>query len=509
MTPQEIAEVRPRLLDFAAEMLGGLARKDQRAAPGELYVRGLLTDGERKSMQPMAARLGTDHQRLQQFITSSTWDYVAVRRNVARWFAASQPVEALVIDDTGFPKDGLASPCVARQYSGTLGKVANCQIAVSVHQVNEHASCAADWRLFCPQSWDDPALADPAPAARARRRRERACIPDQVRHTEKWRLALEMLEDMPAGGACWREITAAGGARPVVAADALAMAITPPSAWNWPPAAGSTQSRSRAPPAPTRTRPEMMGPKQRPGRPSVARLPRPAADPAPARHRQRGHDRPGDLAAGHQGRQRDNPDAAMTSHFLAIRVRPANRDIPRAADGSLPECWLLAEWPPGADEPTDYWLSNLPPDTPIAELARMAKIRWRIEHDYRELKTGLGLGHFEGRSFTGWHRHVGPPSSPRPSCTMIRTDPKDCVVPAAPLPGMRMAARMWPADVGSAWLCETVQKIDAGALTFGCPPVASRTRVSVSQFTFRGSAGGMRALFRSGSREAGRHAGFV
>src|SRR6266566_7550180 len=127
MTPEEIAEVRPRLLDFTAEMLGGLARKEQRAA-GELYVRGLLTDGRRKSMQPMAARLGVDHQRLQQFITSSTWDYVAVRRNVTRWFAASQPVEALVVNDTGFPKDGPASPCVARQYSRTLGKIGNCQV---------------------------------------------------------------------------------------------------------------------------------------------------------------------------------------------------------------------------------------------------------------------------------------------------------------------------------------------------------------------------------------------
>jgi SRSO17 transposase len=100
-----------------------------------------------------------------------------------------------------------------------------------------------------------------------------------------------------------------------------------------------------------------------------------------------------------------NPAASMTRRFLAIRVRPANRDIPRGEDGSLPDCWLLAEWPPGADEPTDYWLSNLPRDTPIGELARLAKIRWRI-HDYRELKTGLGLDHFEGRSFTGWHRHV-------------------------------------------------------------------------------------------------------
>src|SRR6266567_2760688 len=188
MTPQEIAEVRPLLAGFAAEMLGDLPRKDQRMA-GELYARGLLTDGQRKSMVPMAARLGADHQRLQQFITSSTWDYAAVRRNVARWFAGRQPVEALVVDDTGFAKDGSASPGVARQYSGTLGKVGNCQVGVSVHLVNERASCAADWRLFCPESYD-AALGDPVEAARAARRRARAGIPDEVRHAEKWRLAL-------------------------------------------------------------------------------------------------------------------------------------------------------------------------------------------------------------------------------------------------------------------------------------------------------------------------------
>jgi SRSO17 transposase len=221
MTPQEMAEVRPRLVGFAAEMLGGLARKDQRAA-GELYVRGLLTDGQRKSMQPMAVRLGVDHQRLQQFITSPAWDYGAVRRDIARSFAGRQPVEALVIDDTGFPKDGTASPCVARQYSGTLGKVGNCQIGVSVHLVNEGASCAADWRLFCPESWDDTRLYDLAQAARARWRRDRAGIPDEVRHSEKWRLALDMIEEMtgPGGWGVLEEITAAGGARPVAVADA-------------------------------------------------------------------------------------------------------------------------------------------------------------------------------------------------------------------------------------------------------------------------------------------------
>src|SRR5437773_10283940 len=195
MTPQEIAEARPLLLDFTAEMLGGLPRKDQRAA-GELYVRGLLTDGQRKSMQPMAARLGTDHQRLQQFITSSTWDYTAVRRNVARWFAASFPVEALVVDDTGFPKDGDASPCVARQYSGTLGKTANCQIAVSVQVVSDAASVAGNWRLFCPASWDDTTISSPQRAEAVRERRARAGIPDQVRHREKWRLALDMVDQM-------------------------------------------------------------------------------------------------------------------------------------------------------------------------------------------------------------------------------------------------------------------------------------------------------------------------
>ncbi len=117
------------------------------------------------------------------------------------------------------------------------------------------------------------------------------------------------------------------------------------------------------------------------------------------------------------------------ARFPAIRVRPANRDIPRSPDGSLPECWLLAEWPPGADEPADYWLSSLPEDTPIEELARLAKIRWRIEHDYRELKTGLGLDHFEGRSFTGWHRHVTLAALAQAFCTLLREDPK------APAPG--------------------------------------------------------------------------
>src|SRR5438067_10748899 len=119
-----------------------------------------------------------------------------------------------------------------------------------------------------------------------------------------------------------------------------------------------------------------------------------------------------------------NPTAAMRSRFLALRVRPANRDIPRNPDGSLEACWLIPEWPPGEPEPTDYCLSNLPAGTPLPTLVRLAKIRWRIEHDYRELKDGLGLDHFEGRSYLGWHRHVTLVTAAQLFITLLRTSPK-------------------------------------------------------------------------------------
>jgi SRSO17 transposase len=395
-----------------------------------LYARGLLTDGRRKSMQPMAGRLGADHQRLQQFITSSTWDYAVVRANVARWFASSQPVEALVVDDTGFPKDGKASPCVARQYSGTLGKIGNCQVGVSVHLAGEQASCAADWRLFCPESWDDQALDDPVAAAAARRRRELSRIPDQVRHTEKWRLALEMIAEMtgPGGWGLLEQITGAGGARPVVAGDigygdnALFRQQLTAAGWRY---VVAVKGSPRAYPAEAIPQAMPYG--------GLGQPPKPAYPEPPASLRQLAIARADQIrpVTWRQGTKttRGNPAAAMTSHFLAIQVRPASRHITRAADRSLPACWLLAEWPPCAEEPTGYWLSTLPQDTPLTEIVRLAKIRWRIEHDYRELKTALGLDHFEGRSHAGWHRHVTLAALAQAFCTMLRTDPK------APAPG--------------------------------------------------------------------------
>src|SRR3954470_8859482 len=408
MTPGEMAAVRGRLEEFAAEMFAPLARSDQRDK-GVTYVRGLLLDGRRKSMQPMAARLGVDEQGLQQFISSSTWAVEPVRARLARRAVEVIAPQAWVVDDTGFVKDGSASPGVARQYSGTLGKVGNCQIGVSICAVTDAASCPLSWRLFLPERWDDACAATPEAAAAIRDRRERAGIPTETRHREKWRLALDMLDEL----AGWQL------APPVVVADAgygdnaeFRDGIT---------ARGrayvvqvSNDLSAHAEDAVPEVRPYS-------GR---GRRPRPRYRTAPVGLR--AHVLAAGRAAVRQVTWREGSRGPMSSHFVALRVRPAGHKATarRAEDGSLPAVWLLAEWPPEAAEPTDYWLPSVPADTPLAELVRLAKIRWRIEHDYRELKTGLGLDHFEGRTFTGWHRHVTLVTAAQLFLTGLRNDPK-------------------------------------------------------------------------------------
>jgi len=409
----EMARVRPVIERFAGEMFADLPRRDQRGK-GELYVRGLLTDGKRKSMVPMAARLGVDPQRLQQFVTSSTWDYTQVRRRLAGWAAAFLDPVALVVDDTGFPKDGPASPGVARMYSGTLGKVANCQIGVSVHAVTDWASAAVDWRLFLPASWDDTALSDPAEVAAARARRTRAGVPDTARHREKWRLALDMLDELAGWGMPLRPVVADAGYGD---AAAFRQGLTDRNI-PYVLAVKPTATAYPADAAPVTT------PYSGNGRPPLPTYPDPPQSlktlvMAAGRHA-------GRYVTWRHGTHKTpaNPTGRMRSRFLALRVRPANRTITRNPDRSLPDCWLLAEWPPGQPEPTDYWLSTLPEGTPLRHLVRLAKIRWRIEHDYRELKDGLGLDHFEGRTFTGWHHHVTLVSIAQALCTQLRRDPK-------------------------------------------------------------------------------------
>src|SRR4051794_13429310 len=408
MTPGELAAVRWRLEEFAAEMFAPLVRRDQRDK-GATYVRGLLLDGRRKSMQPMAERLGVDHQGLQQFVSSSTWAVEPVRERLARRAVEVIAAEAWVVDDTGFPKDGTASPGVARQYSGTLGKVGNCQVGVSVCAVTDAASCPLDWRLFLPERWDDAGVASPEAAAAVAERRARAGIPAEARHREKWRLALDMGDELARGGLAPPVVVADAGYGDIAEfRDGLGARGRP---WVVQVQGVLSAHAEGAVPA--------LVPTSGRGRPS---RPRYRTKPVALR----AHVLAAGRAAARQVTWRQGSRGPMSSPFVVLRARPAGHPqaARRAADGSLPAVWLLAEWPPEAAEPTDYWLSSLPADTPLAELVRLAKIRWRIEHDYRELKTALGLDHFEGRTFTGWHRHVTLVTAAQLFLTGLRTDPK-------------------------------------------------------------------------------------
>src|SRR4051812_5809815 len=199
MTPEELAAVRERLEEFAAEVFAPLSRSDQRDK-GQTYLRGLLLDGRRKSMQPMAERLGVDHQGLQQFVSSSTCAVEPVCARLARRAVALIAPDAWVVDDTGFPKDGTASPGVARQYCGSLGKVGNCQIGVSVDAVTDAASCPLNWRLFLSASWDDAGAATPEAAAAIRARRAPARIPPPARAHPQWRPAPVIARALDASG---------------------------------------------------------------------------------------------------------------------------------------------------------------------------------------------------------------------------------------------------------------------------------------------------------------------
>jgi SRSO17 transposase len=371
----ELEAQRAALIEFAAEMYAPLRRCDQRAK-AQCYTRGLLIEGRRKSMQPMAARLGeVDDQGLQQFVSDSPWDETAVRRRLARRMCAELAADAWAIDDTGMPKCGRLSPGVARQYCGELGKVANCQVGVSVNAVSDAASCPLDWRLFLPAEWDDD-----------RKRRARAKIPDDVGHRPKWRLALDMLDEL----AGW------GLRPPVIVADAgygeigeFRAGLEERDLRYVVQVKGSTSAR----PADAELEQPVYGGH---GRPPLARY---AGKPSSLRELV--------LAAGRATAipvaWREGSRASLRSDFIALRVRPTGR---RRLKGELPDRWLLAEWPDGAPEPVKYWLSDLPPETPIERLVLLAKLRWRIEHDYRELKQCLGLGHYEGRSWRGWHHHV-------------------------------------------------------------------------------------------------------
>lgn len=360
-----------------------------RTGPFRSYCMGLLLPGKRKSVEPMAARLrpertAAEHQSLLHFVGVSPWDETAllraVREAVLPAMTAAGPVEAWIIDDTGFPKKGRHSVGVARQYCGELGKQDNCQVAVSLSVATAAAALPIAWRLYLPESWAGDAG-----------RRAAAKVPQQVEFETKQQIALAQIraardEGVPAGvvladagygnTSAFREGIAALGLDYVVGV------LSNVTVW---------------PPGMTPEVPPWRGPGRRP-----KRLRR-AGDDAPVVQVR-------SLAEGladeswRRVRWREGVAETLTSRFAAVRVRPAQGDARRSEP--RPEHWLLVEWPEGEPRPSKFWLSNLPEETAIEDLVRQAKQRWLIERDYLELKQELGLGHYEGRGWRGFHHHA-------------------------------------------------------------------------------------------------------
>ena len=368
------------------EALSGCLGHADRVAPMRSYCTGLLLPGARKSVEPMAARLRPDrtsaaHQSLLHFVGQSPWDSDAllrrVREAVLPAMTARGAIEAWIVDDTGFPKKGRHSVGVARQYCGQLGKQDNCQVAVSLSVATAEASLPVAWRLYLPEGW----AGDGA-------RRARAGVPEDVVFRTKPRIALAQIETALAEGVAPGTVLADAGYgndgafRDGITALGLDYVV------------GVLGNATVWPPGTTPTVPAWRGQGRRP-----KRLRR-GGDGAPVRVL--AEDLPPE--AWRTVTWRQGVAEALASRFAALRVRPAHGDARRSEP--RPEQWLLVEWPEGEPKPVKLWFSTLPADTPIERLVYLAKLRWLIERDYLELKQELGLGHYEGRGWRGFHHHA-------------------------------------------------------------------------------------------------------
>jgi SRSO17 transposase len=376
-----------RFAAYVDQLAGVLGHRD-RHEPLRAYVTGLCLPGERKSVEPMAARVDprhvqSRHQSMHHFVAEAPWDAAAVLRVAREWALDSMvrhgPVVAWIVDDTGFPKKGTHSVGVARQYCGVLGKQDNCQVAVSVSVANEAVSLPVAYQLYLPESW-----------ATDRRRRRAAGVPDDLTFQPKWQIALAQIRTLQAEGMPPAPVVADAGYgdttpfREALTAAGLTYVVgVKKETTAWPP--------GEAP------RP----PKRWTGRGRPPTLVRRTATHTPQNLKQMARALP--ATAWRTVTWREGTRGAMRSRFARLRVRPAHRDESRTEPRA--EEWLLIEWPPGDAEPTKYWLSTLPATIAFAALVRLAKLRWRIERDYQELKDELGLDHFEGRGWRGFHHH--------------------------------------------------------------------------------------------------------
>ncbi|WP_431049637.1 IS701 family transposase [Xanthomonas oryzae] len=374
-----------RFEQYGEVVAAALSHAD-RKQPAHWYLKGLLLPGGRKSVEPMAARVhpqnvGSAHQSMHHLVADADWSdqalLAAVAAQVLPPLSRKSAACHWIVDDTGFSKKGVHSVGVARQYCGRLGKTDNCQVAVSLSIANEHGSLPVGYRLYLPEQWAQDTV-----------RRKKAGVPDQVVFQTKTALAMDQIDSALATGIAagvvladaaygtethWRDQLSERGLLYMVGVRSNTKVL-------W----GSHQPAPMPPASPKGGRP-----RTRPMRDS-AHAPisvHEVAQRLPARTYR-------------QVSWRQGSDATLSSRFAAVRVRAAHNC--QAHD----EQWLLIEWPPGESEPRHYWFSTLPKQTPVKTLVATAQGRWRIERDYQELKSELGLHHYEGRNWRGFHHHA-------------------------------------------------------------------------------------------------------
>jgi len=358
--------------------------RSERHRWAKIYLQGLLMEGGRKSIEPLAGRIaGADVQSLRQFVGQSPWAVEQIQQRVAEKVVdmLTEP-EVWMIDETSFPKAGAASVGVARQYCGTLGKIANCQVAVSLHWSTCEASCPLAWRLYLPQAW----LASPAQRAAGK-------IPDDIGYRSKNQLALELVDqvlawEVPhlpvvADSAYGNDFDFRAGLRERGLRYAVAVE---PNLKVW------TSDPAQVPLAASK-------PTGRPRQyPALKDLPaaKTLTEVAQALPKQ----------AWRQITWRQGTKGPMRSRFAQVKVWAAHGWKRQEHPRRVME-WLLIEWPENAIAPSDYWLAQLGEQTlGLRRLVKIARARWRVEMDYRELKEELGLDHYEGRHWLGWNHHV-------------------------------------------------------------------------------------------------------
>src|SRR5215813_12934442 len=362
--------------------LGSVIGYAERARPLRDYCTGLMLPGERKSVEPMAARTApaktaAQHQSLLHFVANAAWsdeDVLAkVREMVLPAIEKSGPIKAWIIDDTSFPKQGKHSVGVHHQYCGQLGKQANCQVAVSLSIANHAASLPVAYQLYLPKDWIDD-----------RARREKTGVPLDIGFKTKPEMALEMIHwackvGLPRGvglmdAAYGNDSRLRSG---MTALGVMYVAGIVPNTLMWPSGSGPQRRGKPLNNTGRRDEPNLISAKE-------------VALGLPKR-------------AWRTIKWREGSSEQLSSRFARVRVGVGhNKLIPE----KLTQEWLLIEWPEGEAEPTKYWLSTLPEDVSFRRLVDFAKLRWHIERDYQELKQEVGLDHYEGRGWRGFHHHA-------------------------------------------------------------------------------------------------------